>query len=46
MARNKIGLQIEGFEDYMNKLDKLGGSDAMKKGVDSALRSSKEYVNP
>jgi hypothetical protein len=46
MARNKIGLQVEGFEDYMNKLDKLGGSDAMKKGVDSALRSSKEYVNP
>lgn len=46
MARNKIGLQIEGFEDYMSKLDKLGGSDAMKKGVESALRSSKEYVNP
>lgn len=46
MARNKIVLQVEGFEDYMNKLDKLGGSDAMKKGVESALKSSKEYVNP
>lgn len=46
MARNKIGLQVEGFEDYMNKLDELGGSDAMKKGVESALKSSKEYVNP
>lgn len=30
----------------MAKLDKLGGSSAMKKGVDEALRASKEYVNP
>ena len=46
MARNKIGLQVKGFEEYMSKLDELGGSDAMKRGVESALKSSKAYVNP
>jgi hypothetical protein len=46
MARNKIGLQVKGFEEYMSKLDELGGSTAMKRGVESALKSSKQYVNP
>ena len=46
MARNKIGLQASGFEDYMSKLDELGGSKAMIRGVESALRASKQYVNP
>lgn len=46
MARNKIGLQVEGFEDYMSKLDEIGGSQAMKRGVESALKASKQYVNP
>lgn len=46
MARKKIGLQVKGFEEYMAKLDELGGSDAMRKGVEKALISSKEYVNP
>ncbi len=46
MARNKIGLQVNGFEEYMSRLDELGGSDAMKRGVESALKSSKQYVNP
>lgn len=46
MARNKIGLVTEGFEDYMAKLDKLGGTALMKEGVESALKASKEYVNP
>lgn len=46
MARNRIGLQVKGFEEYMAKLDELGGSDAMRKGVEKALISSKEYVNP
>lgn len=46
MARNKIGLQVDGFEEYMSKLDELGGSNAMKRGVESALKSSKAYVNP
>lgn len=46
MARNRIGLQVQGFEEYMSKLDELGGSQAMKRGVESALKASKEYVNP
>ena len=46
MARNKIGLQLDGFEDYMAKLDKLGGTDAMKRGVENALKASKKHVNP
>lgn len=46
MARNKIGLQVKGFEEYMAKLDELGGNTAMKRGVESALKASKQYVNP
>lgn len=46
MARNKIGLQVNGLEDYMAKLDELGGSQAMKKGTEAALKASKKYVNP
>lgn len=46
MARNRIGLQFDGWTDYMAKLDKLGGTDAMKKGVEEGLKASKEYVNP
>lgn len=46
MARNKIGLQVKGFEEYMAKLDEVGGSGAMKRGVESALRASKQHVNP
>lgn len=30
----------------MSKLDKLGGSNAMKKGVEEALIESKKHVNP
>lgn len=46
MARKKIGLQVKGFEEYMAKLDEVGGSAAMKRGVESALKESKAYVNP
>lgn len=46
MARNRIGLQTKGLEEYMAKLDKLGGSQAMKKGVEEALIESKKHVNP
>lgn len=46
MARNRIGLQFDGWEDTIAKLDKLGGTQAMKRGVESALKASKEYVNP
>lgn len=46
MARNRIGLQFEGWQEYMAKLDEIGGTDAMKKGVEAGLKASKEYVNP
>lgn len=46
MARNKIGLQFQGWEDYISKLDELGGSTVMKKGVEKALIESKKHVNP
>ena len=46
MARNKIGIKVKGFEEYMAKLDEVGGSNAMKRGVEGALKASKQYVNP
>ena len=46
MARNRIGLQVEGFEEYMAKLDEIGGTAAMRRGVEGALIESKKYVNP
>lgn len=46
MAHKRIGIQGELFKDYMAKLDKLGGTNAMVKGMKSALIASKEYVNP
>lgn len=46
MARNKISLQVDGFEEYMAKLDELGGNTAMRRGVESALKASKQYVTP
>lgn len=46
MARNKIGLQFEGWENYMSKLDELGGTQTMKKGVEEALIESKKHINP
>lgn len=46
MARNRIGLDVKGFEEYMAKLDELGGTVTMKRGVEAALKASKKYVNP
>lgn len=45
MGRNKIGLKFDGWEEYIAKLDKVGGSNAMKKGVNKALKASKDHVN-
>ena len=45
MARNKMKLDVKGFEEYMAKLDEVGGSSAMKKGVENALLASKEHIN-
>lgn len=46
MPKSKIGLQFKGWTETMDKLDKLGGSDAMKRGVEAGLKASKSYVNP
>ena len=46
MARKKIGLQFDGWEEYIAKLDELGGTQVMKKGVEEALIESKKHVNP
>ena len=46
MARNKIGLVTDSLEEYMAKLEELGGATAMKKGAEAALKASKQYVNP
>ena len=46
MAKNKIGLEFDGWEDYMSRLDKIGGRSAVKRGTEAALKSSKQYVNP
>lgn len=34
------------IEDYMAKLDELGGGNTMKRGVEGALKASKQHVNP
>lgn len=46
MARNRVSLQVKGFDEYMAKLDEIGDSQAMRRGVNEALKVSKEYVTP
>lgn len=46
MPRKRVGLQGDLFADYMAKLDELGGTKAMVKGVEKALVESKKHVNP
>lgn len=46
MARNKIGLQVKELDYYMAKLDELGNGEAMKRGVEGALKASKQFVTP
>lgn len=46
MARNRIGLQVKELDYYMAHLDELGNGDAMKRGVEAALKASKQHVNP
>lgn len=44
MGLNKIGLQFKGWEEIIAKLDKIAGTESVKCGVESALKSSKKYV--
>lgn len=41
-----MGLQFEGWESTIAKLDELGGTAFSKKCVEKALGESKAYVNP
>ena len=45
MARNKIGLNFDGWQDLMADLDELAGSTGVKRAVESAQKASKQYVN-
>lgn len=42
--RNKITLQFAGFEEYAEKLDKLGGD--LKATTEKALQNSHDYIMP
>lgn len=44
MARNKIGLQFDGWEDVLSNLDKIGGGAAVKKATEKALEAAKDCV--
>ena len=46
MSKNKIGLQVSGLDEYMAKLDEIGGSKAIKKGVEKGLIEAKKIGTP
>lgn len=46
MARKTFSIDGDMFGDYLAKLDKLGGTDAMKRGVTDALKDAKDHVTP
>lgn len=45
MAKAKMGLQFDGWEETIAKLDNLAGNTVTKKAVSEALIKSKEHVN-
>lgn len=44
MPKNKIGLTFEGMEEYIAKLEKLGGD--LKSVADESLKESHKFVTP
>ena len=46
MARKRFTLNFDDFPEYMAKLDEIGSTQAMKRGVESALKAAKQHVNP
>lgn len=44
MAKNKIGLEFKGFEEYAERLDKLGGD--LKAITEKALQNSHDFITP
>jgi hypothetical protein len=45
MAKAKMGLQFDGWEESITKLNNLAGDNVTKKAVSEALTKSKEHVN-
>lgn len=45
MARNRIGLQFTGWEELIEKIDKVAGDEGMKHAVEDGLKASKQHVN-
>lgn len=45
MAKNRMGLQFDGWEETITKLNNLAGNKVTAKAVEEALIKSKEYVN-
>ena len=43
MAKNKLTVDFANFEEYAEKLDRLGGD--LKAAIDKALEESKDFVN-
>lgn len=43
--KNRIGLQFTGWQELMRGIDKVAGEEGLKKATESALKSSKNYVN-
>ena len=43
MSKNKLSIDFKGFEEYAERLEKLGGD--LKETADKALKESKELVN-
>lgn len=44
MSKNKITLQFKAFEEFAEKLDKLGGD--LRATTEKALQNSHDYVTP
>ena len=44
MAKKKMRLEFSGFEEYAEKLDKLGGD--LKKTTERALNATHEHITP
>lgn len=44
MAKNKISLEFKAFEEYAEKLDKLGGD--LKAVTEKALQNSHDFIMP
>lgn len=45
MAKNKIGLQFNGWKELMAGIDKVAGESGLKQATEDALKASKQYVD-